>query len=195
MGSSTKESWRLQINKLLASYKTALQTGDFSELKKKADNPKYTHDEMKLLAGDFPEIKTVMEDLVNYHQALADEYQSVTDDLESGQADKPTAIERVRSQGEKLKAESAANTDASGERVVALIDGLPEDQQQRAADFWETLFLQVMVFWSQVLVQFEQIFEAVVEWLSQVWEQVKTCWGSVKGVLTEIWAWLASLTG
>ncbi|KAM3534624.1 hypothetical protein MY4038_002174 [Beauveria bassiana] len=62
-------------------------------------------DELKKLAQEFPEIKTVLEDSANHHQGITDEFQSVTDDLESGSADKPTAIERVRAQSERLKAE------------------------------------------------------------------------------------------
>lgn len=38
-----------------------------------------------------------------------------------------------------MKAESVANIDASTERVLASIEGLPEDKQQKAADFWEAI--------------------------------------------------------
>ncbi|PNP45757.1 hypothetical protein TGAMA5MH_02496 [Trichoderma gamsii] len=117
-----------------------------------------------------------MEDQSNHHQGLTDEYQSVTDDLESGGADKPTAIERVRAQGKRMKAESIANIDASTERVLALIEGLPDDQQQKAADFWVAIGDLFIGFWGEILTQVEQIFEFAIEWLSQVWEQVKANW-------------------
>ncbi|KAJ3481339.1 hypothetical protein NLG97_g7845 [Lecanicillium saksenae] len=101
-------------------------TGDFSQLKDGAN--KFSADELKKRGGDFPEVKTVIEDVANYHSGLTDEFRSLTDDLESGQADKPTAIERIKAQSEKVAAESSANVDASTARVVALIEGLPDDQ-------------------------------------------------------------------
>ncbi|KAL7946855.1 hypothetical protein V8C42DRAFT_296350 [Trichoderma barbatum] len=186
-------AWRLQVLNIAANYKTAIQTGDFSKFPKKGDPPKYNKDELQRMAKDFPEIQTVIEDQGNYHQGITDENQSVTDDLESGHADKPTAIERVRAQGEKMKAESIANIDASTERIVALIEGLPHDQQQQAADFWEALSNGFIAFWSEILTQVERIFELVVEWLSQVWEQVRECWNLVKGTWNEFWAWLQGL--
>ncbi|EHK43279.1 hypothetical protein TRIATDRAFT_85900 [Trichoderma atroviride IMI 206040] len=64
-------------------------------------SPKYTNDELKKFANEFPELRTVVGDQGDYHQGTTDEYQSVTDDLEPGSTDKPTAIERVRAQGEK----------------------------------------------------------------------------------------------
>lgn len=184
-------SWKAQILNSAATYKRAIQTGDFSKIQD--DKSKYSDKDLKSMANDFPEVKVVMEDQANHHSGLTDEYQSVTDDLESGHADKPTAIERVKAQGEKMKAESIANIDASTQRVLALIEGLPEDQQQRAADFWDALGNGFMLFWSTILTQVERIFEFVVEWLSQVWEQVKAAWQTVKGVWTQIWAWLQGL--
>ncbi|KAI5456950.1 hypothetical protein BGZ63DRAFT_395158 [Mariannaea sp. PMI_226] len=190
---SLQAAWRSQILTTSADYKRAVQTGDFSGLTKKADNPKLTIDELKSLANDFPEVKVVMEDAGNHCQGVCDEYQSVTDDLESGGADKPTAIERVKAQGEKMKAECIANFDASTERVLALIEGLPDDNQQKAADFWDAISIKFAVFVSEVLTQVETIFETVIEWLSQVWEQVKQCWSLVKEIWTKFWAWLQDL--
>jgi hypothetical protein len=134
-----------------------------------------------------------LEDQANYHQGLTDEYQSVTDDLESGHADKPTAIERVNAQGAKLKAESATNINASTERAIALIEGLPDGEQQKAADFWVATGDVFIGFWGEILAQVERIFELVVEWLSQVWEQVKDALKSVKNLWIEFWNWLSSL--
>ena len=185
-------TWKAQVLNVSSSFKRAVETGDFSKFPKQSES-KYTQDELKRLAGDFPEIKTVMEDMANHHQGITDENQSVTDDLESGHADKPTAIERVKAQGEKMKAESIANSDASTERTIALIEGLPEDQQKKAADFWEALLNAFASFWEQVLTQVERIFEYTVEWLSQVWEQVKASWSSVKQIWTQFWAWLQNL--
>lgn len=191
----TSSSWKAQVLNAAAGYKRAIETGDFSKYPKDGKSPKYTQDELKKFANDFPEIKTVLEDQSNYHQGITDEYQSVTDDLESGHADKPTAIERVKSQGERMKAESMANIEASTDRVVALIEGLPEDQQQNAADFWVAIGDLFMGFWGEILTQVERIFEFVVEWLSQVWEQVKGSWSQIKEIWTQIWAWLGGLLG
>lgn len=185
-------AWKAQILTAAAGYKRAIETGDFSQYPTKGKSPKYSNDELKKLANEFPEIKVVIEDQANYHQGITDEYQSVTDDLESGSADKPTAIERVKAQGEKMKAESIANIDASTERVVALIEGLPEDDQQKAADFWVAIGDMFSGFWGEILTQVERIFVFVVEWLSQVWEQVKGAWSLVKQLFAEIWAWLGN---
>ncbi|KID79316.1 uncharacterized protein G6M90_00g020920 [Metarhizium brunneum] len=184
-------SWKAQILNSAATYKRAIQTGDFSKIQD--DKSKYSDKDLKSMANEFPEVKVVMEDQATYHSGITDEHQAVTEDLESGHADKPTAIERVKAQGEKMKAESIANIDASTQRVLALLEGLPEDQQQRAADFWDALGNGFMLFWSTILTQVERIFEFVVEWLSQVWEQVKAAWQTVKGVWTQIWAWLQGL--
>ncbi|KAL7935805.1 hypothetical protein V8C35DRAFT_333623 [Trichoderma chlorosporum] len=186
-------AWKAQVLNLAANIKKAIQTGDFSKFPKKGDAPKLSKDELKKLADDFPEIKVVVEDQINYHQGLTDEYQSVTDDLEAGGADKPTAIERVRAQGERLKADSFANVDANTQRVLALIEGLPEDQQQKAADFWKALNFGFIPSWSEILTQQENIFDHVVQWQSSVWDQVRESWKVVKGTWTEIWAWLGSI--
>lgn len=190
MGSAT---WKAQILDATAGYKKAIEAGDFSKYPKDGESSKYTNDELRELANDFPKIKTVLEDQSSYHQGLNDEYQSVTDDLESGSADNPTSIERVKSQGEKMKTESIANIDASTERVLALIEGLPDDQQQKAADFWVAIGDLFIGFWGEILTQVEQILESVIEWLSQIWEQVRENWSLVKAVWTQIWAWLGSL--
>jgi hypothetical protein len=76
--------------------------------------------------------------------------------------------------------------DASTERVVALIEGLSEDQQKKAAELWEALLYGFAVPWSEVMTQVETIFEHVVEWSGQVWAQVKTSWTSVKDTFTQV---------
>ncbi|KGQ12351.1 hypothetical protein BBAD15_g1903 [Beauveria bassiana D1-5] len=183
-------SWKTTVLSVGSDFKRATQTGDWSKFLDKKNDPQCSQDEFKKLAQEFPEIKTVLEDSANHHQGITDEFQSVTDDLESGSADKPTAIERVRAQSEKLKAESIANIDASTERVMALIEGLAEDQQKKAAEFWEALLYGFAFSWSEVMTQVERIFEHVTEWTSQVWEQVRT---SIKGSFTQVWAWLGGI--
>ncbi|KAM3481306.1 hypothetical protein MY8738_004562 [Beauveria namnaoensis] len=183
-------SWKATVLSVGGDFKRATQTGDWSKFSDKKND---SQDEAKKLAQEFPEIKAVLEDSANYHQGITDEFQSVTDDLESGSADKPTAIERVKAQSEKLKAESIANIDASTQRVMALIEGLPEDQQKKAAEFWEALVYGFAVPWSEVMTQVERIFEYVVEWTSQVWEQVKSSWTLIKGSFNQVWAWLGGI--
>ncbi|EFY84165.1 hypothetical protein MAC_09791 [Metarhizium acridum CQMa 102] len=190
---ASSPAWKLRVLNLAADYKTALQEGNFSKFAEKRGHANYTEDEIKRMANEFPGIETVMEDQTRSHQGLTDDYNKVTDDLESGGADKPTAIERVKAQAEKMKAESIANIDANTKRVLALIESLPEDQQDLAADFWESLSDGFMKFWKEVLNAIERIFEAVVNWLKKVWEQVKACWETVKGIWDEIWKWLEGL--
>lgn len=79
----------------------------------------------------------------------------MTDDLEDGSADKPTSIERVKAQSEKFKAESLSNIEASTERLIALIEGLDADQQQRAADYWAESFSVFAAAWSEILTETE----------------------------------------
>ncbi|KAM3543734.1 hypothetical protein ARSEF1564_003394 [Beauveria bassiana] len=166
-------SWKTNVLSVGSDFKRATETGDWSKFLDKNKDPKFSQDELKKLAQDFPEIKTDLEDSANHHQGITDEFQSVTDDLESGSADKPTAIESAK--------------------VMALIEGLAEDQQKKAAEFWEALLYGFAVPWSEVMTQVERIFEHVIEWTSQVWEQVRSSWTSIKGSFTQVWAWLGEI--
>ncbi|KAM3543740.1 hypothetical protein ARSEF1564_003400 [Beauveria bassiana] len=89
-------SWKTNVLSVGSDFKRATETGDWSKFLDKNKDPKFSQDELKKLAQDFPEIKTDLEDSANHHQGITDEFQSVTDDLESGSADKPTAIESAK---------------------------------------------------------------------------------------------------
>ncbi|KAM3501582.1 hypothetical protein MY10362_005450 [Beauveria mimosiformis] len=186
-------SWELTVLNAALDFKKATQSGDWSKFVDRKSNPKFNDEELKKLAKDFPDLKPVLDDAANYHEGITNELQSVTDDLESGGADKPTAIEKVRAQIERLKIESIANIDTSTNRVVSLIGGLSKDQQEKAAEFWEALLYGFAIPWSEVMTQVGRIFEHVVEWTGQVWELVRSSWNSVKSYFSQVWGWLEGI--